>query len=255
NAEERVFPDYRKVVDSGADIFLSHDRMTIDFMRGNGHKTILAQGGVAPGMICVYCDDLSAGSLAAEHAFDKGHRLAGMIFPSTESSRFTGFIDSFTKLGGVVPDKFKWVFPFNHRILEERVAAKIADAERLPTIFYCFADNIMFPVIRAFTTKGLRVPDDVSLIGTDNLYWGAYNKPAFTTVDLNEALFADKLIEAIGHAERNGAPYQLAVPVRLLERETVKRIYGRKVGGQESGVANSPAIKCLEERKYQVSRS
>jgi hypothetical protein len=37
-------------------------------------------------------------------------------------------------------------------------------------------------------------------------------------------MFASRLIEAVRHLINNGAPYQLAVPVRLIERETVKKI-------------------------------
>jgi hypothetical protein len=43
-------------------------------------------------------------------------------------------------------------------------------------------------------------------------------------VDLNEELFAVKLLEAVKHVVDGGEPYQLAVPVRLIERETVLKI-------------------------------
>jgi DNA-binding LacI/PurR family transcriptional regulator len=60
------------------------------------------------------------------------------------------------------------------------------------------------------------------LIGTDNLYWGRLTAPAFSTVDLCEELFAEKVIEAIAHVKKGGEPYCLAVPVRMVPRETVK---------------------------------
>jgi DNA-binding LacI/PurR family transcriptional regulator len=196
----------------------------VDFLRGKGCKVILAQGGTVSGAICVHCDEFAAGSIAAAHAYEMGHRRADVIFPARSTPRFDGFVETFSELGGTIPEVFTWIIPLNHRILEREVAAKLAESKNPPSLFYCFADNILFPVIRALAAKGLSVPDDVSLIGTDNLYWGAFNNPAFTTVDLNEELFADKLIEAIGHAERGSEPYQIAVPVRLIERETVRKI-------------------------------
>ena len=218
------FAGYQSAVDSGAEVFLSSSVEIVDFMREKGHQTILVQGGVVSHSICVYCDDYSAGSTAAEHAFEMGHREAGMVFPYGNCPRFNGFVDTFTKLGGVCPEKFFWIIPLDHNKLEKTISAKIAETDSIPSLFYCFADNVMFPAIRGFAAKGIRIPDDVSLIGTDNLYWGAYNNPAFTTVDLNEELFADKLIEAIGHASIGGDPYQLAVPVKLIPRETVRRL-------------------------------
>lgn len=218
------YASYQSAVDSGAEVFLSASVDIVNFMREKGHQTILVQGGFVPDSICVYCDDYSAGTIAAEYAFEMGHREAGVVFPSANSPRFNGFIDTFTKLGGACPEKFRWIIPLDHDALETTISAKIAKTVSIPSMFYCFADNVMFPAIRGFAANGIRIPDDVSLIGTDNLYWGAYNNPAFTTVDLNEELFADKLIEAIGHASIGGAPYQLAVPVKLLKRETVRRL-------------------------------
>ena len=102
--------------------------------------------------------------------------------------------------------------------------AKLAAAPDLPTLFYCFADNVMFPAIQGFAAAGLRVPDDVSLIGSDNLYWGKVATPPFTTVDLKERLFAEKVLEAVFHLQAGDPPYQLAVPVELVPRGTVKRL-------------------------------
>ncbi|MFA6716391.1 MAG: LacI family DNA-binding transcriptional regulator, partial [Victivallaceae bacterium] len=186
-------------------------------------KVILSQGGKSDRCVSIFCDDYTAGRLAAEHAFEMGHRVAGIIFPSVASPRFSGFVETFSAAGGECPGKFRWSPVFEHGKIEEFVK-KNSKQKDLPSFFYCFADNIMFPVIRGLGANGLTVPDKVSLIGADNLYWGRFCRPAFTTVDLCEELFAEKLIEAIKHTAAGKPPYQLAVPVRLLRRETVKAL-------------------------------
>ena len=193
-------------------------------MLKNGLKVILVQSGIMLECVSVYCDDYSAGKIAGAYALKMGHTTAGTIFPKgVPGARFNGFVEAFTTGGGQCPEEFRWTVTFDHETMTGEIR-QLSKDRKLPTLFYCFADNLMFPAIKALSMNKLRVPDDVSLIGTDNLYWGKYATPAFTTVDLNEEMFADKLIEAVKHVTGGGEPYQLAVPVKLIERETVTKL-------------------------------
>lgn len=218
---------YRQFIEvraMGIDVFVTHSIPIAQYLEGHGFDSVLFQsGGILPNHICVYCDDFQAGRLAALHALEMGHRRAGMIFPHMESPRAKGFLEAYLGGGGECPEPFRWDVQWDH----ERMAAEIrgkAGMPNLPSLFYCFADNVMFPAIQGFAAAGLKVPDDVSLIGTDNLYWGKVATPPFTTVDLKERLFAEKVLEAIFHLQAGDPPYQLAVPVELLSRGTVKRL-------------------------------
>lgn len=234
---EVFFRQYEALLRQDFDIYLTHNRKIAEILREKGAKVILCQGGALPDCICIYCDDLMAGRLAAEHALEMGHTTAGTIFfgGCANSPRYHGFCEQFLKNGGNLPEKFHWLIPTDHdqaaAIIAEKVkAATIVPArnrnvtEPLPSFFYCFADNILFPAIRGFLSHNLKVPDQVSLFGTDNLYWGKVATPAFSTIDLQEELFAVKVLQAIKEATVNYIPYQLAVPVRLLPRETVRKL-------------------------------
>jgi LacI family transcriptional regulator len=221
---EKKYQQLQKLQAMDIDVYICNDNAIAEYFIQHGLKIILSQGGRSDKCVNVFCDDYTAGKLAAEHALEMGHRTAGMIFPlKVVTPRFEGFFDTFTAAGGKCPKKFQWKPGFDHFEIEEFVR-KNSQQKNLPSIFYCFADNIMFPVIRGFAANGLAVPEDVSLIGADNLYWGRFAQPAFTTVDLCEELFAEKLIEAIKHTAEGKVPYQLAVPVKLLKRETVKAV-------------------------------
>ncbi len=212
----------------GIEAILTNDKGNAAFMMERGLKTILVQSGVMDGCVSVRCDDAEAGRLAAAHALENGHRVAGTIFPEgTEGHiRYRGFIDYFEANGGKCPAKFRWTVPWSHAEAAKCVTSLASRAQSLPSLFYCFADNTVFPALRGLSIAGLKVPDDVSLIGTDNLYWGAHTFPAFTTVDLCEELFSEKLAEAIGQIVAGAEPFSMTVPVRLISRETVKRIPG-----------------------------
>ncbi|MDD5598854.1 MAG: LacI family DNA-binding transcriptional regulator [Victivallaceae bacterium] len=221
---EKQYSQLRKLQAMDIDVYICSNNAIAEYFIQRGLKIILSQGGRNSGCVNVFCDDYTAGKLAAEYAFETGHRVAGMIFPSAATPRFAGFVEAFSAAGGECPEKFQWAPAFDHIKIEEFVKEH-SRQKNLPSIFYCFADNIMFPAIRGFAANGLTVPEHVSLIGTDNLYWGRFAQPAFTTVDLCEELFAEKLIEAIKHTAAGKPPYQLAVPVCLLRRETVKALY------------------------------
>lgn len=212
-----------EMVALGVEVVLTSAKDHIAPMLARGFKAVLVQSGVIPDCICVHCDDHEAGRLAAVHAIANGHMEAGTIFPPNLEThpRFIGFLKGMKDGGGSCPERFRWTVPWDHAKAAEKIA-RLAGSRKRPTLFYCFADNIMFPAIRGFRKTGLKVPDDVSLIGADNLYWGAHTFPAFTTVDLLEELFAEHLSEAIRDAVAGERPYCVASPVRLIARETVK---------------------------------
>lgn len=223
-SEEESYLQLQKLRGMAIDVFMTNDRHIASYLLKNGLKVILAQAGIMLECVSIYCDDYSAGKIAGAYALKMGHTVAGTIFPEgVVWDRFNGFVEAFTSGGGQCPENFRWTVTFDHEIMTGEIS-RMAHGRKLPTLFYCFADNVMFPAIKAFAQNNLRVPEDVSLIGADNLYWGKYATPAFTTVDLNEELFAVKLLEAVKHVVDGGEPYQLAVPVRLIERETVLKI-------------------------------
>jgi LacI family transcriptional regulator len=221
---EKQYLRLQKLQALDIDVYICNSKRMAEYLIEHGLKVVLGQGGHSDKCVSVFCDDYTAGKLAAEHALENGHRVAGLIFPvGNESPRFSGFVDTFTAGGGQCPNESKWYSKFDHSVIEEFVKEQ-SENKDLPSVFYCFADNIMFPAIRGFAANGLTVPADISLIGTDNLYWGRFNQPAFTTVDLCEELFAEKLIEAVKHTVDDKPPYQLAVPVRLIKRETLANL-------------------------------
>ena len=189
----------------GIEVCLANSPEIISCLASVGFKSILVQCGTMPDTVCIYCDDYAAGREAALYALKMGHRRAGMIFPKDISGpRFNGFYETFTSGGGDCLHQHIWQLSLEHDKTAAAIEKLAKKSGKLPSIFYCFADNLVFPALRGFIKSGLRVPEDISLIGTDNLYWGSIATPAFTTVDLNEELFAEKVSLAIQDV-KNGA--------------------------------------------------
>jgi DNA-binding LacI/PurR family transcriptional regulator len=52
-----------------------------------------------------------------------------------------------------------------------------------PTALVCYNDMIAIGILRGLQQAGLRIPDDISITGFDNIIFSAYTNPALTTLD------------------------------------------------------------------------
>jgi len=224
NDSQDLIVNFHKISKSAFDVYLSNDPKIIGFLDDMTHSTVLVQAeNTVKDIICIHCDDYSGGAKIANYAFEAGHRVGGIVYPYTYNQRVQGFIDTFTKLGGECPEQFRLETSWDFDEVENLVAYKTS-LKNLPTFFFCFSDSLIFPTIRGLAANNMSVPDKISLIGADNLFWGKYSKPSFTTLELNEKLFAEKLVDAIKSAYRKDPTYQVAVPVSIIERESFKQL-------------------------------
>ena len=61
-------------------------------------------------------------------------------------------------------------------------AARILDLKDRPTALFCFNDEMAIGAIQKLTGLGLRVPQDISVSGFDDIPFSAYANPALTTI-------------------------------------------------------------------------
>ena len=166
-------------------------------------------------------DDFAVGKIAAEHLFQRGFRYCGMVFPHFNNrcynDRFLGFTSVFEKLGGEF-DHIRFSTD-DHRGLVDWFTAW--DRGGFDS-FYFFSDAMAIPGIRGLSLQGVRIPEDIGVIGTDNLYWGAYTVPSLTTMDLNEGIFAGRICDEIRNLVAGGSlrPGNITVPVQLIHRDS-----------------------------------
>ena len=88
----------------------------------------------------------------------------------------------------------------------------------------CFNDSLALGAIRVLAQNGIRVPQDVSVIGFDDLDESRYSLPALTTISPGReqiaALAVDMLMERIAARDDVIAPREITVPFTLVQRES-----------------------------------
>lgn len=216
-------PNFLEAALHQVDVVLTSSASLARSLEAQGQRSLVIQGDSAPDLVSVNCDDEGAGRIMAEHALELGHRRASLVFPPIHgrciSSRHQGFVERFKAGEGTICPLPKLDLQGNLR----EVLHKALQKKQAPTFLFCFADNLVFQVHRCLRLLGFDVPKDLSVAGVDDLHWGRLTHPAFSTVNLSEGLFADRVMEAIRHLQEGGAPYQVLVPTQLVARQTTSQ--------------------------------
>ena len=121
-------------------------------------------------------DDAAGGALAASHLLDLGHRAIGFIgdaiadpFGFTSSrDREAGLTRELADAGVSIPDA--WIGHGAHGRYEARdLAHRMLAGSRRPTAIFTASDTQALGVIAAARELGLHVPDDLSVVGYDDI--------------------------------------------------------------------------------------
>lgn len=165
-------------------------------------------------------------NLAVEYLVGMGHRHIAFAGGTPESiiadSRKNGYLHAMRKTGLEVG---------NHSIIESgfsqedgyEAGRRFAAMKPLPTAICCANDLIALGVIHALNDAGLRVPEDISITGMDDIPYAQISNPRLTTVSNDSVLFARHafrmLMERINKEEK-GLPRRVEIPNELLVRDS-----------------------------------
>ena len=99
-------------------------------------------------------------------------------------------------------------------------------ALKLPTAFFALNDLIAFGAMRAMKESGISIPEQVSIIGFDDLPFCEFINPRLTTVKVSTEYLGKtavkRLLENI--AEQNEVAQKIEIDTKLIERESVNKI-------------------------------
>lgn len=179
-------------------------------------------------------DDYKGGQLAARCLLEHGHRHLAFIGPPSAHTgvihyRFAGFRDEL-QLHGVVFD------PAHRFTLESDVdtseivslGAHIAKHKGEVTGAFVASDQIASFLVNSLRQNGLRIPEDLSLVGFDNLPIAQQITPQLTTVAQDLEQKAVLAVEVLfRRLQTHNAPVEsMILDVKLIERDSVTTVNG-----------------------------
>ncbi|MDZ5649498.1 substrate-binding domain-containing protein [Nitrospirillum sp. BR 11828] len=114
------------------------------------------------------------------------------------------------------------------RGIGEREAESLLAAADTPTALFCFSDEMAMGALAAARHRGRRCPDDVSLVGFDDIRFARYLDPALTTVNQPMEDLGRTAVALLLDILRGGqdAPRSITLPHRLAVRGSTGPVRG-----------------------------
>lgn len=192
----------------------------------SGTPTVLVDA-PHPRLNSVVVRDVEGGRLATEHLIEKGHRKIAYIGDpfdnpfgfQTSRDRYTGYRQALETAG--IPLREEYVLLGEHGQYRAKLMAKqLLNLDDPPTAIFAFSDTQAMGVLGAVRESGLTCPDDVSLVGFDDIEVAQYL--GLTTVHqplYESGLRAFELLMEVIEAPP-ASPVVIELPVTLIERQT-----------------------------------
>ncbi|MEU3776003.1 LacI family DNA-binding transcriptional regulator [Streptomyces sp. NPDC032472] len=171
----------------------------IDTLKRAGARAVITVGPTrVPGAHALVMDQAEVGARAAAHLAERGHRRIGVVVPQEEGlGLFAG-----PRLEGARSVAGAGTEPLVMAYTEESAAALASRWRSLGLrAVYAYNDEYAMLLMRALLDEGLRIPEDVAVIGADDLLVGRLLRPRLSTVRI-ELPTAEHLAELVDRAVR-----------------------------------------------------
>jgi DNA-binding LacI/PurR family transcriptional regulator len=138
---------------------------------------------------------------AVSYLVQQGHRSIGYIgsanLTTSRADRWYGYTRALYE-ADVIPDPtVSLVSGRSYNVSVEEIEPFIAGLPKLPTAFFCGNDNEALALINVLQRRGLKVPEDISVMGFDDLKEGELHKPALSTVKVDKPAMCHAALQLI----------------------------------------------------------
>ncbi|MGE5594023.1 MAG: LacI family DNA-binding transcriptional regulator [Betaproteobacteria bacterium] len=207
---------------------------------------------------CVVSDNEAATRCAIEYLYDSGHRRVGFVGgPQSHISlaqRYAGYRKALSEFG--MPSHRKWTV-FSESVdrhgpqIGYEGALRLMDLPQPPTAIFADNDMTALGVLKALHERGIRVPDEVSVIGFDDIQVASHTHPPLTTMHIPKqqlgSVAARRLVDIISGMDP--APVKIVIRATLVVRGTVAppppvgeaTAATARAGGVETRICPEPA--------------
>ena len=181
-----------------------------------------------PSFNSIEIDDRGGGELAAGYLLEKGHRRCAFVgygeLPDYSlhpgDLRLDGYRHKLAEGGASLPDAYVRRLPFNQTESRQQIY-ELLDLPEPPTAIFAAADDLALLVLRFARERGIKVPEDLAVIGFDDL--DVMDHIGLTTIrqslDDSGRMAAEVLLSRL-----NGPPrpvQHIKLQLTIVERETV----------------------------------
>jgi len=186
------------------------------------------------GVSSVCCDNAGAGQLVANLLLDTGHIRPAFVSGSDEATtnrdRKKGFLNCIARRG-ISRTPVDGGGENSHAVGYAATRRLLTLTPR-PDALFCASDILAFGALDAIREMGLRVPDDISVVGFDDVPMSSWPVFNLTTVrQQRQRMVQEAVNDLLAHIENETGPTVRLVPGELILRSTVR---GKRRDGSRS---------------------
>ncbi|TYC90967.1 LacI family DNA-binding transcriptional regulator [Novosphingobium sp. BW1] len=169
-------------------------------------------------------DNAQAGRMAGEHLLDLGHRH--IVFLGQADEHYPEFADRYGGLcealdaAGIAPDDALRRDTISHEDLGRAAMQDVLDAGTEFDAVFAASDLIALGAMGALRAAGKRIPEDVAVIGFDDLPAAAIASPSLTTIAQDMRAAGERLIDALLARIEEREPPSPLIGTQLILRES-----------------------------------
>ncbi len=174
----------------------------------------------------VYINDYSGVQMALSHLYETGNRAIGVISFADDTfvtrRRDKAAADFFT----AHPDCAHFMAKSDYTDLDGTLAAceALLAKKRRPTAIFTYNDMIAAGVLRCLASHGVNVPEEIEVIGFDNIPLARFLTPSLSTVAAPNRSLGEKAAEILLEFIRgDNAAVSVLYPVELVLRESTRQ--------------------------------
>lgn len=163
-----------------------------------------------------------------------GHKKIAFISSLLGSSikeRMDGFKKAMEEEGLPVRDKWVKIPGVPDIRTGYKETLELLEEKEKPTAIFCAHDLIAISCLQALNEMGIKIPEEISVMGFDNLPFSALTHPPLTTIAQNFTAMGKKAVEILIDKieKRNLKTQKYKIPVKLKIRETVSAPAYKKI--------------------------
>lgn len=188
-------------------------------------------------LVCDYVltDNISGSYTATEHLIKQGHKRIGFVGDISASSSF------YDRYQGFIKALNRYSIPFNSALSmtdklpseyestdynPKRVIEELKKLPELPSAFVCCNDHEALTVINALKSMNISVPEDISIVGFDNIASSKNITPELTTMHISKEIMGQRAVRRLlaKTSNTNELCEKILLPPTFIERNSTKKL-------------------------------
>lgn len=163
-------------------------------------------------------------TIAADYILNNGFKRIGYAMSEKRSynfnERYNAFINRIESKNIYLEEED--IYHFSPMFLEvnNEMKIKLNNANTIPSIFFCENDAIAISLVRTLQELDYKIPEDVSVIGFDDIPESTIISPRLTTISVDKVNFAKLAVKQLIDAIENNTSYQTTLNCTLVERDS-----------------------------------